>query len=151
MCDHVDVHRGIAIDFRTFNSKSSTMSFAVHSGFAIPASIDGMIGGMKEQEFWLELRLRLNRASGLDLPGYCDWFEPKHYYLSGVSPRVTGSVGFVSGKKAIRWPFTLNLIEAAASVDQVNWEELLSEIDNEAAIETTGGLVIGRNRAYNVP
>ena len=79
---------------------------------------------MIESEYWEQLRFLLNHVAGLP-NGWCDWFAPKQYVLDGQSPRINGRVGFVNGRNAATWEFTLYLDHAVDSLEQVKWSALL--------------------------
>jgi hypothetical protein len=83
---------------------------------------------MNEDEFWRLLRFQINCCvPGLLDPriGYCDWFEPKHYFLDGRSPRITGHVGFVCVRGVSDLAFTLFLGRSVDSLEEIQWEFLL--------------------------
>lgn len=84
---------------------------------------------MTEAEFWYALRMRINSAPECELPGYCDWFEPKKYVLNGSEPRVVGRVGFVDGRRSDRSEFTLHLVRAVDSLDAIDWNAHLPADD----------------------
>jgi hypothetical protein len=80
---------------------------------------------VSEAEYWESLRSRVNRLSAGKPHGWCDWFEPRKYDLDGPSPRITGRVGFVSGRDAAKFEFTLFLAHAADSLTAIEWATLL--------------------------
>ncbi len=86
---------------------------------------------MSEAEYWESLRFRINclptsrSAGGVALPGWCDWLEPRRYILDGPSPRITGRVGFVNGRDAWRWRFTLSLGRPVGPAPEIAWATLL--------------------------
>lgn len=45
--------------------------------------------------------------------------------LDGPSPRITGRVGFVDGRNASKWEFTLLLGHAVHSLEDIEWADLL--------------------------
>jgi hypothetical protein len=75
-------------------------------------------------------------SSSNKLPGFCDWFEPKRYFLDGPSPRILGRVGFVDGRNSTVLAFTLCISRAASSPGDIDWPTLLPQ-DN-----TTGWVSI---------
>jgi hypothetical protein len=86
---------------------------------------------VSESEYWELLRFRINclptTAGRPALPGYCDWFEPRRYVLDGPSPRITGRVGFVSGRNAWQRPFALLVGRPVGSSSEVEWATLLPQ------------------------
>lgn len=87
---------------------------------------------MDEGEFWHELRFRINSIpEGIEArrPGYCDWFEPRHYFFGGYTARILGQVGFVSGRMAHKWDFELFIHGAPDKLASVDWDTLLPPYD----------------------
>ena len=86
---------------------------------------------MSEAEFWEALRFRINclpadaPAPRPALPGWCDWLEPRRYALGGPSPRITGRVGFVSGRDTWQLRFLLLLGRPIGTSPEVEWAVLL--------------------------
>ena len=82
---------------------------------------------MNESQYWEKLAMLINLAAGDrdDLPGWCDWFEPKKYYLGESESRVTGSVGFVDGSRSEQRKFTLFLGPGVRSMSDVDWSMML--------------------------
>jgi len=83
---------------------------------------------MSESEFWRLLQFQVNRCvPRLSDPGigYCDWFEPKHYFLDGHAPRITGQVGFVCIRGVSKLAFTLFLTHSVDSLEEIPWATLL--------------------------
>jgi hypothetical protein len=83
---------------------------------------------MSEDEFWTLLRFR--KMSGVPgstekLPGYCDWFEPKRYFLDGLAPRITGRMGFFSSNAVDHLDFTLFLRHAVRALEEIEWATLI--------------------------
>jgi hypothetical protein len=102
-----------------------------------------------EAEYWKSLRFRINclpthrLARRLVLPGWCDWFEPKRYALNGASPRITGGVGFVSGRVACERRFVL-LVGSPCDWSTIEWDKLLPPEDSESWLwsENAGQIIL---------
>ncbi|MCA8986548.1 MAG: hypothetical protein KDA78_02845 [Planctomycetaceae bacterium] len=85
---------------------------------------------MENQEFWWKLRCLINsrkhaRDSLQSRLGYCDWFEVRRWVFGDLESRIQGRVGFVNGRAASQWSFTLMLASGTESEEQIHWEELL--------------------------
>jgi hypothetical protein len=102
---------------------------------------------MTEHEFWQALRLLINQSGQLPTLGYCDWFEPKGYLLGDPAPRVEGFVGFVDGRHAAQYKFTVALPHNMGSINELDWLSLLPQPDRRGwvrldesriAIDTVG-------------
>jgi hypothetical protein len=103
---------------------------------------------VSESDYWESLRFRINclptnhLAGGL-LPGWCDWIEPKRYVLAGPSPRISGRVGFVSGRDAWQRRFILLVGHTVGQSSEIEWAMLLPPEDSDAWLwSDQGGQVI---------
>ena len=89
---------------------------------------------MNESDFWDALRFRINRLPAADSEGarlgWCDWFEAKRYILGGPSPRITGRVGFVSGRDAWQLRFVLLVSRQVGAAQEIEWSALLPPEDS---------------------
>jgi hypothetical protein len=85
---------------------------------------------LSEQEFWKALQDLINCLpidNGRPV-GWCDWFSPKRYVLDGPTPHIDGYIGFVSGRNASSYGFTLILPIAAGSRSLINWERAIRKL-----------------------
>jgi hypothetical protein len=104
---------------------------------------------MDEAGYWTSLRFRINclptdhPAGRVARPGWCDWFEPRRYVLDGPSPRITGRVGFVSGRHAWERHFIL-LVGSPFESSAVEWDKLLPPEDSESWLwwEDAGQVIV---------
>ena len=92
---------------------------------------------MTEQEFWEELRLRINQAATLENLGYCDWIEPKRYYLGFPEPRVEGEIGFVTPETKA-YKFAMMLPERFETISEIEWSNLLPAEKGKKWLELNG-------------
>jgi hypothetical protein len=97
-----------------------------------------------ESEYWKCLQFRVNRGvagSPQSLSGWCDWFEPKTYVLDGPSPRIMGRMGFVSGRGAAEYTFTLFLKYAVGPLNEIDWAPLLPPDGTTGWLSFDSGLI----------
>ncbi len=79
---------------------------------------------MTEREFLEALRLRINQSNDLSSLGYCDFLEPKRYFLGLPEPRIEGTIYFV-GDRTGQLFFSLLLPDTCEGLDDITWHELL--------------------------
>lgn len=79
---------------------------------------------MTDREYLEEIRLRINLSNDLSALGYCDFLEPKRYFMGAPEPRVEGTIYFV-GDRTGQLKFELLLPSDTESLDDVAWNSLL--------------------------
>ena len=65
---------------------------------------------MTDREYLEAIRLRINQSGDLSALGYCDFLEPKRYFVGAPRPRVEGIIFFV-GDRTGQLTFALLLPE----------------------------------------
>jgi hypothetical protein len=85
---------------------------------------------MTERDYWIRLEFRVC-AEFAGMPQnhlrfrWCDGFTPLDFHLDGSSPRITGRVWIVDGRKQEEWDFTLLLSRPVGSRSEIDWDSLL--------------------------
>ena len=85
---------------------------------------------MNANEFWERLEFRVCREfdglSGDEFRGYwCDGFIPSQYLLDDPRPRITGKAWICRGSAQAEWDFSVLLLQAVRSCDDIDWASLL--------------------------
>jgi len=91
----------------------------------------------KEQDFWMELRFSISRAKIFD--AYCDWIEPKTYYLKTPSTKIEGKMGFLMPKMEVfKFKLTIPIqFDYLVEIEWVNLKQFKLDIDNLYILENT--------------
>ena len=93
---------------------------------------------MTDREYLEAIRLRINQSGDLSALGYCDFLEPKRYFVGAPEPRVEGVIYFV-GDRTNQLGFALVLPADTESLEGIAWSSLLppqgsrgwAQIDND--------------------
>jgi hypothetical protein len=96
---------------------------------------------MTDREYLEEVRLRINQSGDLSVLGYCDFLEPKRYFVGAPEPRVEGVIYFV-GDRTNQLKFALLLPADTESLEDIAWISLLppqgsrgwAQVDNDQVI-----------------
>ena len=83
-----------------------------------------VVGQMTDREYLEEIRFRINQSGDLSALGYCDFVEPKRYFMGAPSPRVEGVIYFV-GDRTGQLKFSLLLPVDTESLEDIAWISLL--------------------------
>jgi hypothetical protein len=79
---------------------------------------------MTDREFLEAVRLRINLSNDLASLGYCDFLEPKRYFVGAPDPRIEGIICFI-GDQTGQLKFELLLPVDTESLEGVVWDSLL--------------------------
>lgn len=75
----------------------------------------------QEKEFWGELRFSITRSRKIENT-YCDWIEPKTYYLDIPKTIIEGRVGFIPVGE---FKFILTIAKNYIDLSEIEWENLI--------------------------
>lgn len=97
-----------------------------------------IITKMTEQEFLENVRSSIIEQGLLEEFGYCDWIEPKRYFIGGIEARMEGLMGFLNSGISAR-EFSILLPENVENLADINWVALLPPANKTGWIEIVEG------------
>ncbi|GAA0732114.1 hypothetical protein GCM10009430_44990 [Aquimarina litoralis] len=90
---------------------------------------------IEEQGFWAEFRFRITRNKILN--AYCDWIEPKSYYLNVPSTIIEGKAGFLMPEME-EYNFKLIISKEISEFTNQEWLDLARFIIDADTIDFNG-------------
>ena len=82
-----------------------------------------------EKEFWLNLRFSITKTGKFN--AYCDWVEPKAYYLNTPISIVKGEIGFLTPEMD-EFDFVLTIPNQSEDLTEIDWKSLSKlQLDKE--------------------